>query len=185
MADNESWVLWELMGSTDGRTRGSMTRALTELPARGWQLAARLSSVGSDGHWPHVMALWRVPDDATLARALDQGWEDGVDEDGFVWGKSKLHVRISGQLKDTDTAWLVEYLVADRPLSTETFEGRAGPDLLLAERLAPWQGVALWGAADLFALSEREWRGMGSREAKGMRQVGGWWAVRTPDRDIV
>lgn len=184
MAD-ESWVLWELMGSTDGRTRGSMTQALPESPARGWQLAARLSSVGSDGHWPHVMAFWRMPDGAALAAALDQAWDDGIDENEFVWGKSKLYARVSGQLKDTHTAWLVEYLVADSPASLAALSGEDGPDLLLAERLAPWQGVALWGAADLFALSEREWRGMGSREAKGMRQVTGWWAVLTPDRDIV
>lgn len=181
MDSNESWVLWELMGSTDSRTRGSMTQLLAELPPHGWELAAKLSTVGSDGHWPHVMGLWRIPDEATLAKWLDLGWDDGVDENGFSWGKSKLYARLSGQLKPTDTAYLVEYIVAESPAGLAALKG---PDMLLAERLAPWQGVAIWGAADLFALSEREWEGLGSRQAKGMREVTGWWAVRTPERDI-
>ena len=182
MSGNESWALWELMGSTDGRTRGRMTRMTTELPACGWELRLRLSTVGSDGAWPQAMTLWRVPDDASLSAWLSAGWDDGVDEDAFIWGKSTLHRRLDGGLRDGDTAFLIEYLVAD---SAKALAALRGPDLLLAERLAPWQGVAIWGAKDLFALTEREWQGIGSQQAPGIRQATGWWAVVTPDRDIV
>ena len=42
----------------------------------------------------------------------------------------------------------MEYIVCDTPA---TLAALKGPDLLLVERLAPWQGVAFWGAGDLFA----------------------------------
>ena len=51
---NESWVVWELMGATDGRTRGAMTALLGTTAAsaayQGWDLKLKLSSVGSDGN---------------------------------------------------------------------------------------------------------------------------------------
>lgn len=182
---NESWVVWEMMGSTDGRTRGSMTRLLVDAAAspayKGWELRLKLSSVGSDGHWPHVMGLWRVPGDA-LGATLAAGWEDGVSEEGFVWGKSKLYAKLRGDIRAADTAFLFEYLVADSPAALAAL---AAPDLVFAETLAPWQGVAVWSAADLFALTEREWKGIGSAGAAGIREATGWWAVTTPDRDIV
>ena len=184
--DNESWVVWELMGSTDGRTRGAMTALLGTTAAsaayQGWDLTLKLSSVGSDGHWPHVMGLWRVPDDATLGATLAHGWDDGVDEDGFTWGKSKLYRKLHGDLRAGDTAYLFEYLVADTPSALAALKT---PDLVFAETLAPWQGVAVWSATDLFKLTEREWQGIGAVGAPGIREATGWWAVLTPDRDIV
>jgi hypothetical protein len=178
----ESWVLWELMGSTDGRTRGRMTKLLAELPSRGWELALKLSTVGSDGEWPHAMGLWRVPSQQALAGWLEAGWDDGVDEDAFVWGKSKLYRQLHGELHAGHSAFLVEYLVADSALA---LEGLRGPDAVFAEQLAPFQGLAIWSAPDLFALTEREWSGIGSQQASGIRQATGWWAVVTPERDIV
>jgi hypothetical protein len=179
---SEYWCLWELMGDTDGKTRGGMRDAIAAWRQPGWDLAVELATVGSDGWWPHSMALWRITDDAALTRALDAGFDDGLDEHSFHAGRSTLFERISGELVDRHAALLVEHVRAE---SAGALDRLAGPDAVFAEIFAPWQGLAIWGADDIFALGAREREGMGCGGTPGLADVLGSWAIKTPSRDLV
>jgi hypothetical protein len=88
---------------------------------------------------------------------------------------------VSGGIVPGHGAFLVERVVTD---ARSQLEALAGPDLVLAEVLAPWQGVALWSAADLGALAAREYAGIGAGSLPGVVEASGWWAVVPPARDM-
>lgn len=178
----ERWCVWGLMGSTDGRTRGRMAAVVDALPGLGWQRVATLATVGSDGYWPHVTVLWRVPDEEAYVARLEAGSADGFDEREVVEGVARTYRLVRGELPTRASAFLVELVTAAVPAVLSHLEG---PDLVLAEELAPWQGMLVWGAADLVALAGREREGVGSVRDPRLRRVTGWWATRMPEREIV
>jgi hypothetical protein len=159
-----------------------MAAVVERLPRFGWELEATLATVGSDGHWPHAMVFWRVPDEDALVARLDAGGSDGFDESEVVEGSARLYRPVRGAIPAGADAFLVEHVVVAKP---RTLIDLAGPDLVLAEELAPWQGLLLWAADDLFALARREEAGVGSTRDPRCRQVTGWWATRMPEREIV
>jgi len=175
------WSVWELMGATNGATRGEIKRRLDALDRRGWQLELNLAIVGSDGHWPANMAFWRVEDRAALTSWLDAGLADGLDETGLSWGKARLYQRASGQLNPEHKVFLAEYVVADDPRALAAL----GADLVLREVFAACQGLALWGAKDLRDAARNDWEGKGASGKKGIVQAGGWWAVIPHERPMV
>ena len=174
--------MWGLHGSTDGRTRGRMAALVGRLPRFGWELEVTLATVGSDGHWPHTMVFWRVPDEDALVARLDAGGGDGFDESEVVEGSARLYRSVRGAVPAGAEAFLVEQVTVPDP---RTLAELVGPDLVLSEELAPWQGLLVWAADDLFALARREEEGVGSTRDPRCAQVTGWWATRMPDREIV
>jgi hypothetical protein len=157
--------------------------ALAEaLPRQGWELETCLATVGSDGHWPHTMVFWRVPDEGALSARLAVGGHDGFDEEQVVEGVARLYRHVRGRLPVDAGTFLVEHVVAASP---EALAALAGPDLVLADAFAPWQGLLVWASRDFFTLAERERSGVGSRHDPAVRQVTGWWATRMPEREIV
>ena len=179
---DERFCVWGLQGSTDGRTRGRMAALVARLPRFGWELEATLATVGSDGHWPPTMAFWRVPDEDALVARLDAGGEDGFDESEVVEGSARLYRHVRGAIPPGAGAFLVEQVIVPDP---RTLTDISGPDLVLAEELAPWQALLVWAADDLFALARREQEGVGSTRDPRCREVTGWWATRMPEREIV
>jgi hypothetical protein len=159
-----------------------MAALVGRLPRFGWELEAILATVGSDGHWPHAMAFWRVPDEDALVGRLEAGGADGFDESEVVEGSARLYRPVRGAIPPGAGAFLVEHVVVSEPRALLDL---AGPDLVLAEELGPWQGLLLWAADDLFALARREEEGLGSTSDPRCRQVTGWWATRMPEREIV
>ncbi len=174
--------MWGLMGATDGRTRGRLAAVVDAVPRFGWDLVATLATVGSDGHWPHVTAVWRAPDEDAWVARLEAGSRDGFDEAEVVDAQSRVYRHIRGALPESADAFLIEHVVMPTPDALCRLDG---PDLVLAEELAPWQGLLVWAAADLFALAEREQAGLGSTLDATVTQVTGWWATRMPEREIV
>jgi hypothetical protein len=179
---DEYWSVWEIMGSTDGRTRGKMRDMIVGLPRDVVSLPLVLATVGSDGYWPATVAVWSVPDGDALTKWLDLGLDDGVDEHSFIWGASKLYKTVSGALNLEDSAYYFEYVTSNSAADLAALEG---PDLLLSEVLTPWQGLAIWSASDLFALGKREWDHMSTTGSAGVRDAVGTWKVKIPELDIV
>lgn len=177
----EIWCLWETMGDSAGMSRGRMRDAMVAARPPGWELVAALATVGSSGWWPHSMGLWRL-DAAALTEALSRGWDDGLDETSFRWGASRLLERTRGALDASHEALLLESFRAETAAAVDAL---VAPDLVLRELLAPWQGVAVWGARDLFALAERQRAGIGVAGVPGMLDVEASWAIVTPERELV
>lgn len=173
-SSGETYSFWELMGATTGPTRGEMAHRVDTMGKNGWELSASLASVGSTGHWPHTMAIFRLADTQALVDRLDAGFADGMDERDLRWTSTKLARRVRGEFKPKHRAYLFESLRCE---SADALRGHTGPDLVFSEVFAPWQGFALWGAASLDALAERERKGVGSRGRPGIVQATGWWVV--------
>ena len=187
-ADAELWSVWELMGASDGRTRGRMAAATAATTWPGWTLAALFATVGSSGPWPHTTALWRTSRPEALAEVLGGGLSaDGFDEEAVVGGTSILARTVTGSFVSAHGAWLIEHVrVADpEVLGRLGTLGTDGADLVLAEVFAPHQGIVLWGAADMEALAAREESGIGSGGRPGVLSATGWWLVTNPTRSIV
>ncbi len=182
----ELWSVWELMGSSDGRTRGRMAAAAVATTWPGWELAGLFATVGSSGPWPHTTALWRTDRAQALTDALaaDLGG-DGLDEEAFVGGSSTLAQTVQGAFDATLGAWLIEHVRAASPTALSELAHLTGADLVLAEVFAPNQGIVLWGAADMAALAAREESGIGSGGRPGVTSATGWWLVTNPARSIV
>ena len=177
------WSVWELMGATNGATRGDLKKRVEAVDQRGWKLERSMACVGNDGHWPANMAFWKIPDRAALTRWLNAGLDDGFDEKGLSWGKSRLYQHVRGQFDAAHRAFLIEYIVAD---SAQALAGVSGADLVLSEVLAPWQGLAVWGSRDLHEAARRDLEGKtGAGSRPGIQQTGGWWAVIPAERDMV
>jgi hypothetical protein len=177
----ETWSFWELMGATTGPTRGELAHRIDSMGRNGWELALSLASIGSDGHWPHSMAVFRLPSARALQARLEAGFADGMDERSIPWAKTKLARRLKGELAPKHGACLFEYLRCE---SREVLESYGDPDLVFAEVFAPWQGIAIWTANDLQALAKREYKGIGSVGKPGIVQATGWWAA-VPQRALV
>lgn len=177
----ETWSFWELMGATTGPTRGELAHRVESMGRNGWELVASLASIGSDGHWPHSMAVFRLSDAKALQERLEAGFADGMDERGIPWTKAKLARRIRGEFSPRHKAYLFEYLRCE---SAEALRDHAAPDLVFAEAFAPWQGIAMWAADDLHGLAKREFRGIGSVGKPGIVQCTGWWTA-VPLRALV
>lgn len=176
------WSVWELMGATNGATRGELRKRVRALDTRGWTIELNLACVGNVGHWPANMVFWSMPDHAALARWLNAGLDDGLDETGLTWGKSRLYRPLRGKLDAGHRAFLVQYLVADDPQALMRLESA---DLVLGELLSPWQGLAIWGAPDLHQTARRDLeRSSGALGRPGIRQATGWWAVVPAERDM-
>ena len=174
----ESWSLWELKGQTKGPTRGQLKERIAALDKMGWDLALFVDSVGVTGHWPHSMALWRIPDAKLLRTRLEAGFDDGLDETNLQIGKSTWLERVSGGISPGHRAFLLEHLRGENGAALRSLKG---PDMVLAEALAPWQGVALWGAADLFDLAEKQRSGIGSGGQPGIVHTQAWWLIVPPN----
>jgi hypothetical protein len=177
----ETWSFWELMGATTGPTRGELAHRIDSMGRNGWELAASLASIGSDGHWPHSMAVFRIADARALEARLDAGFADGMDERNIPWAKTRLARRLRGEFSPQHHACLFEYLRCE---SRDVLESYTEPDLVFSEAFAPWQGIAIWTATDLHALSKREYLGIGSVGKPGVLQCTGWWAA-VPQRALV
>jgi len=177
----EIYSFWELMGATTGPTRGELAHRITAMGRNGWDLAINLSSIGSDGHWPHSMAVFRFANAGALEKQLKVGFADGMDERDLKWAKMKLATKLRGDLDTKHRSWLFEYV---RFGSAEALAAHQGPDLLFAELYAPWQGIAMWGADSLRALMQRELKGIGSVGKPGVLQATGWWTT-IPERVLV
>jgi hypothetical protein len=178
----EIWCVWELKGATDGATRGVLKTRVEQLERRGWELSLNMAVVGSDGYWPANMVFWRLPDRTALTAWLNAGLDDGLDETGLTEGLARLYGLTRGDLDPAHRAFLIEYIVAD---DEAALAGIQGADLLLAEIMAPWQGLAVWGASDMRALAQREWDGAGASGQPGVRQATGWWNVVPAEREMV
>ena len=182
----EIWSVWELMGATNGATRGVLKKRVEGLDNRGWKLELNVACVGNDGHWPANMAFWKVPDRAALTRWLNAGLDDGLDETGLSWGKSRLYQHLHGKIDPAHRAFMLEYIVADDARALAALGASTGADLVLSELLAPWQGLAVWGSRDLHQAARRDLEGStGAGKKPGIRQAAGWWAVIPAERDMV
>ena len=84
------WSVWELMGATNGATRGEIKKRLDALDRRGWQLELNLAIVGSDGHWPANMAFWRIPSARRSRTGSIPGCPTALDETGLFCGSTAL-----------------------------------------------------------------------------------------------
>jgi len=177
----ETWSFWELMGATTGPTRGELAHRIDTMGNNGWELALSLASIGSDGHWPHSMAVFRIPDAKALQGRLDAGFADGMDERSIPWTKAKLARRLKGEFSPRHKAYLFEYLRCE---TAEVLRNYDAPDLVFAEAFAPWQGIAMWAADDLHGLAKREFKGLGSVGKPGIVQCTGWWTA-VPQRALV
>lgn len=178
----ETWSFWELMGATTGPTRGDLAHRVEAMGRNGWELALSLASIGSDGHWPHSMAVFRLPNARALEDRLDAGFADGMDERNIPWTKTKLARRLKGEFSPKHSAYLFEYL---RFGSASALAAYDEPDLVFAECFAPWQGIAMWAADNLHALAKREFKGIGSVGKPGVVQCTGWWVAVPPARPMV
>ena len=182
----EIWSVWELMGATNGATRGVVKKRIETVDNRGWQLQLNVACVGNDGHWPANMAFWKIPDRTALTRWLDAGLEDGLDETGLSWGKSRLYQHVHGRIDPSHRAFLLEYIVADDSTALKALAQSSGADLILSEILSPWQGLAVWGSKDLHEAARRDLTGQtGASNKPGIQQAAGWWTVIPAERDMV
>jgi hypothetical protein len=177
---SELWSIWEMVGATNGATRGSMKQAIESLPRRGWELSLSVSIIGNDGHWPGVMAFWRIPGERALNDWLEAGPDDSLDERGLTSGKAKLCRRVLGNLDPEHRMFLIEYVVAQ---DGETLASLKGPHAVFAELLAPWQGIAVWGARDVYEMVKRERAGIGVSGQLGIEQSTGWFAIVPVERE--
>jgi hypothetical protein len=140
----------------------------------GWNLELNLSTVGTDGPWPHSMAIFRLPSEVALQERLEAGFADGLDERDLRWTRNTLVTRLRGEFLPTNDAYLLEYVRCE---SREVLENYAGPDLVFVEPFAPWQGIVMWAAKDINALGKREQKGIGSVGKPGIIKTHGWWVV--------
>lgn len=170
----EIWSFWELMGATTGPTRGELAHRIDLMARNGWDLALSLATVGTDGHWPHSMAIFKFADANALRDQLDEGYADSMDERDIRWAKTKLARRLRGEFSARNEAYLFEHV---RCASRTVLEKYTEPDLVFADAFAPWQGIAMWGAEHLQALAKREYKGIGSAGKPGVVQCTGWWAM--------
>lgn len=165
--------MWEL----HGESRGALLEALeVYTPPVGWERALTLVTVGLSGYWPHVMVFWHGEMMGGAPAWLATGPDDGLAEERIWWGESRLYTTAAGALDGGRRAYLVERLVA---VSPEDLAPLTGPDLVLAEAFAPWQGLALWGADDAAHLAARQAAGVGARGER-IRAATAWWAVSPP-----
>jgi hypothetical protein len=111
----------------------------------------------------------------------DAGWDDGFDETAVHSGNAGLYRSISGGIDRSHAAYLVERVTTTTPAGLAAL---SGPTAMFADVFAPWQGIALWGAADLGELRESE-PTIGFFSDHDVRNSVGWWAVVPPDRELV
>ena len=167
------WSVWELHGPT----RGELIQLVRKQSPPGAALDLVLATVGSSGFWPHVVAFWRSDD--AFAPWLEAPLDDGLDEQQVWLCEARLYRTVRGEPPADCGAFLVERFTARDRSALETL----APELLLAEALAPWQGMAVWGARDLDALAARESDGIGARRAD-VESHTGWWALVPPEREM-
>ena len=170
----ETYSFWEMMGATTGPTRGQMAHRIDGMGKNGWNLELNLSTVGTDGPWPHSMAIFRLPSETALQERLDAGFADGLDERDLRWTRNTLATRLRGEFLPSNDAYLLEYVRCE---SREVLENYADPDLVFVEPFAPWQGIVMWAAKDINALGKREQKGIGSVGKPGIIKTHGWWVV--------